>query len=302
MGQPTGSFQVPGGLAPGTYHIYIDESNTTPLPGNGPNDAYQTARGTSLGTVQSATTFTVDPLVSVQAGTTSTGYGAAGDTIPYSYLVTNLDSTALSGVAVADPGCLRHQLPEHHARHRCLGDLHRHLHGDPGRRGRRLGDRQRHRFGHRRAEQSGQLAAVRRSPSNASNATSHAEPGQVGRSPLTPAYGAAGDVLNYNYLVTNTGTTTESNSSVSDNKIATVTCPSRIARPRGVGDLHRQLHGDPGRRGHRLGDQHGHRQRHQRRSPSRQLGTVLGDGGGFQRHLGSEHLQVDRLDRVRSRR
>ena len=50
MGQPTGSFQVPSGLAPGTYNVYIDESNTTPLPGNGPNDAYQTARGTSLGT------------------------------------------------------------------------------------------------------------------------------------------------------------------------------------------------------------------------------------------------------------
>ncbi len=50
-------------------------------------------------------------------------------------------------------------------------------------------------------------------------------------SPLTPAYGAAGDVLNYNYQVTNTGTTTESNISVSDNKVATVTCPPGSLAP-----------------------------------------------------------------------
>ena len=54
-GAPTGSFTVPSGLAPGTYNVYIDESNTTPLPGNGPNDSYQTARGTSLGTAESVT-------------------------------------------------------------------------------------------------------------------------------------------------------------------------------------------------------------------------------------------------------
>ena len=53
VGQPTGTFQVPSGLAPGAYNIYVDESNTTPLPGNGPNDAYQTATGTNLGTAES---------------------------------------------------------------------------------------------------------------------------------------------------------------------------------------------------------------------------------------------------------
>ena len=58
-GQPTGSFQVPSGLAPGTYNVYIDESNTTSLPGNGPNDSYQTARGTSLGTAESVSTLVV---------------------------------------------------------------------------------------------------------------------------------------------------------------------------------------------------------------------------------------------------
>ena len=32
VGQPSGSFQVPAGLASGVYNVYIDESNTTPLP------------------------------------------------------------------------------------------------------------------------------------------------------------------------------------------------------------------------------------------------------------------------------
>ena len=68
---------------PGAYNIYIDESNTTPLPGNGPNDAYQTARGTSLGTVavrhpaQRRGCRGGQDLDHLPDG----GYGAAGDTI-----------------------------------------------------------------------------------------------------------------------------------------------------------------------------------------------------------------------------
>jgi len=37
---PSGSFTVPSNLAPGAYNVYIDEPNTTPLPGNGPNDSF----------------------------------------------------------------------------------------------------------------------------------------------------------------------------------------------------------------------------------------------------------------------
>ena len=58
-GQPTGTFQIPAGLTAGNYNLYIDESNTTPLPGNGPNDAYQTALGTSLGTAESVTPIAI---------------------------------------------------------------------------------------------------------------------------------------------------------------------------------------------------------------------------------------------------
>ena len=78
-GQPTGSFQVPSGLTPGTYNIYIDETNVTPLPGNGPNDAYQTARGTNLGTAESVTQLVVGTPPSVtSANSTTFTTGAAG--------------------------------------------------------------------------------------------------------------------------------------------------------------------------------------------------------------------------------
>ncbi len=78
-GQPTGSFQVPSGLSPGTYNLYIDETNTTPLPGNGPNDSYQTSRGTSLGTAESVTPLVVGtaPTITSTNNTTFTT-GSAG--------------------------------------------------------------------------------------------------------------------------------------------------------------------------------------------------------------------------------
>ena len=78
-GAPTGSFQVPAGLSPGTYNVYIDETNVTPLPGNGPNDAYQTARGTSLGTAESVTQLVIGTPPSVtSANNTTFTAGAAG--------------------------------------------------------------------------------------------------------------------------------------------------------------------------------------------------------------------------------
>jgi hypothetical protein len=70
-GQPSGTFQVPPGLAAGTYNVYVDETDTTPLPGNGPNDAYQTARGTHLGTAESVTQLVVGPPVFNSAATTT---------------------------------------------------------------------------------------------------------------------------------------------------------------------------------------------------------------------------------------
>ena len=108
-GTPSGSFQVPSGLSPGTYNVYIDESNTTPLPGNGPNDTFQTSKGTSLGTAESSTPLVVGtaPGITSAASTTFTT-GSAG-----SFTVTTSGSpapaltetgTLPSGVTFTDNG------------------------------------------------------------------------------------------------------------------------------------------------------------------------------------------------------
>jgi hypothetical protein len=51
------------------------------------------------------------------------------------------------------------------------------------------------------------------------------------KSTTSTGYGAPGEALNYNYLVTNTGTTTLSGIGVSDDLIATVDCPAAILAP-----------------------------------------------------------------------
>ncbi len=51
------------------------------------------------------------------------------------------------------------------------------------------------------------------------------------KSTTSTGYGAAGDTISYSYLVTNTGTTTESNIAVTDNLVATVSCPDPTLAP-----------------------------------------------------------------------
>jgi hypothetical protein len=109
VGTPSGSFQVPSGLAPGAYNVYIDETNTQPLPGNGPNDSYQTSRGTSLGTAESASTLVVGtpPSITSGASTTFTTGSAGSFTVTTSGSPTPslTESGALpAGVTFADNG------------------------------------------------------------------------------------------------------------------------------------------------------------------------------------------------------
>ncbi len=47
----------------------------------------------------------------------------------------------------------------------------------------------------------------------------------LAKTAATPSYSAAGQTLDYDYLVTNTGTTTISSIGVSDNLVAPVSCP-----------------------------------------------------------------------------
>jgi hypothetical protein len=51
------------------------------------------------------------------------------------------------------------------------------------------------------------------------------------KSTTSTGYGAPGETISYSYLVTNTGTTTLTGISVSDNRVATVSCPSSSLAP-----------------------------------------------------------------------
>ena len=51
------------------------------------------------------------------------------------------------------------------------------------------------------------------------------------KSTTSTGYGQAGDVIDYSYLVTNTGSTTLSNVTVSDNLVPSVSCPDSTLVP-----------------------------------------------------------------------
>jgi uncharacterized repeat protein (TIGR01451 family) len=234
VGSPSGSFQLPAGLAPGQYNVYIDESNTTPLPGNGPNDAYQTARGTSLGTVEAASPINVEGIMAIKTSSTAYedgGYGAAGDTITYTYAVTNTGPDAVTGIQVndnkipsADISCPSTTLAGG-ASENCTGT-----------------------YTVTQADvDSGSVTNTATvTATSISNETLTSAPSSVtvdasdatsslsltkSVSPLTPAYGAAGDVIDYNFLVTNTGTTTESNIAINDALVSNAVCPDSSLAP-----------------------------------------------------------------------
>ncbi len=227
-GQPTGTFQVPSSLAPGHYNLYIDETNTTPLPGNGPNDSYQTSRGTSLGTAESTTPITVEGPSVVKTSTTSS-YGAAGQTLSYNYAVTNTSAVTLTNIAVNDNlissaniSCPSTSLASGDTE-TCTGSYTTtQADVDAG-------------FVTNTATVTATTPTdlvVTSAPSSATVEASDATSSlSLSKTSTSSAYGAAGDTLNYNYLVNNTGTTTISNVGVSDNLVANVSCPDSSLAP-----------------------------------------------------------------------
>ena len=106
-----------------------------------------------------------------------------------------------------------------------------------------------------------------------------------------------GDTIAYTYLVTNTGNVTLRSVAVNDPTLGSVTCPTPPApglAPGGSDDLHRRqcVHGHPGRRGRRHGQRlgHGHRHRYagQYDRPERPVHRDRRDGP---RRAGGQHRQ-----------
>ncbi len=236
VGQPTGTFQVPSGLAPGAYNVYIDESNTTPLPGNGPNDAYQTARGTNLGTVQSASQLDVEGVMVLKTSTTNYtdgGYSKAGDQIDYNYALTNQGPDTLSNVTVNDNkiptaniSCPDGSTLAGNTSENCTGvytvtqaDV------DNGSVMNTAYVTATSVSGEALTSGSSSVTVLASDATSTLGLTKTATTGYS-----DGGYKEVGDVINYQYVVTNTGTTTLSNVGVSDNKV-TVSCPAATLAP-----------------------------------------------------------------------
>jgi uncharacterized repeat protein (TIGR01451 family) len=232
VGRPTGSFQVPSSLAPGAYNLYIDESNTSPLPGNGPNDAYQTAAGRNLGTVESTTPINVEGVMVVKTSTTAYvdgGYSQAGDQITYNYAVTNNGGGTVTGITVNDnkiPStsitCPNSSLASG-ASETCTGvytvtqaDV------DAG---------SVTNTATVSATTSGNETVTSAPSSVTVNATDATTSISVAKSTTSTGYGTAGDTIPYSYLVTNTGSTTLNSVAVADNLVSSVSCPNSSLAP-----------------------------------------------------------------------
>ena len=180
--------------------------------------------------------------------TTSTGYGAAGQTIPYSYLVANTGATTLTNVAVTDNktsvSCPSATLGKG-ASETCTG-VYTVTQGD--------------------VDAGSVTNSATASATYKSNTVSSAPavvtvlasratvaPERQPRAPPHRAYGAAGETILFYYVVTNTGTTTLHGVSVADsvtnaaedNTPLTVDLPGGLDRPGGERDLLGPLHRSP---------------------------------------------------------
>ena len=100
-------------------------------------------------------------------------------------------------------------------------------------------------------------------------------------------YNSVGDVINYSYVVKNTGNVTLAGPVTMADDKATVTCPAGGLAPGDVDDLHGELHDHAGRPRRRLGDQQGH-------GDQRHGDLERGDGDG---HCGADQVAVAGQDR-----
>ncbi len=174
--------------------------------------------------------------ISLAKSTTSTGYGSAGQTIPYSYLVSNSGATALTGVSVSDTkvsvSCPSTTLAKG-ASETCTG-TYTVTQADVDS-GSVTNTATASANGPRSAVSSG-VASV---TVLASGATSSLSLVKTTTANTAGGYKDPGDIIPYTYTVTNTGTTTLSSVAVTDSatnpnndtEAVTVNCPGGNVAP-----------------------------------------------------------------------
>ncbi len=199
-------------------------TNTATASATAPPSGQTITSASSSVTVDASESY---PSLTLVKSTTSTGYGAAGDTIDYSYVVTNNGTTSLSGVAVSDNLIASVSCPDATlapgASETCTGSY-TVTQADVN------------------AGSVTNTATASAIPPSGSAITSGSSSVTVEASDATSSltlvksttstgYGAAGDTIDYSYVVTNTGSTTLSSVAVSDNKVASVSCPDATLAP-----------------------------------------------------------------------
>ena len=231
----------PGTLAPAADETCTATYSTTQADvdaGSVPNTA--TAQGTPPGSttpvVSDPSTATLSASqaagISVVKSASPTIFSQAGQTIVYSFLVTNTGNVTLSAVGSTTPtsrACPRSAARRPRWRP-ASGDLHRDLLDHAGGRGRRIGDEHGHRPGHpAEVDDAGSVGSVDRDvPAAQVPAIS------LVKSASPSAVSKAGQVITYSFLVTNTGNVTLTGVLVDDTDLpglSAISCPSATLAP-----------------------------------------------------------------------
>jgi uncharacterized repeat protein (TIGR01451 family) len=167
------------------------------------------------------------PALTLEKSTTSTGYGAAGDVIPYDYVVTNPGTVAISDVAVTDDHVSGVSCPDSTLAagdsETCTGsytvtqaDVDA---GSVANTATAAGTAP------------GDVAVISEPAVAVVWATDATTSLSLTKSTTATGYAAAGDTIDYQYVVTNTGSTTISDVAVTDNLVGSVSCADPTLAP-----------------------------------------------------------------------
>ena len=150
----------------------------------------------------------------------------AGDTIAYSFLVTNTGNVTLTGVGVTDRQVGTGDLPGDDAGAGCIDHVHGDLHADPGRRGRRALRQHRDRLRHPAAGADGRGRRLDGHVESTGDPSARRSRSPRARSSTaTATVRDVGDTIAYEFLVTNTGNVTLTAVGVDDPKVGAVDVP-----------------------------------------------------------------------------